>query len=79
MDKENIDRVVQSSRSLGYAEAIGDVLSALAAEAATWHHLWTPAGERRTKLDPHTLVTILQRIDALRLANDKRGDAAREV
>ena len=76
---ENIDRVVQSARSLGYAQAISDVLFALAAEAATWHHLWTPAGERRTKLDPRTLVTILQRVDALRLANDARGDAVREV
>lgn len=79
MDQENIDRVVQSSRSLGYAEAIGDVLSALAAEAATWHHPWTPEGERRLRRDPDTLVTILQRVDALRLANEARGDAAREV
>ena len=76
---ENIDRVVQSARSLGYGQAISDVLSALAAETATWDHLWTPEGERRDKLDPHTLVTILQRVDALRLANDKRGDAVREV
>ena len=76
---ENIYRVAQSARSLGYGQAISDVLSALAGEAATWHHLWTPEGERRTKLDPRTLVTILQRVDALRLANDARGDAAREV
>lgn len=76
---ENIDRVVQSARSLGYGQAISDVLSALAAEAATWHHLWTPEGERRVKLDPRTLLTILGRVDKLRLANEARGDAVREV
>ena len=76
---ENIDRVVQSARSLGYGQAISDVLSALAGEAVTWDHLWTPSGAHRDKLDPHTLVTILQRVDALRLANEARGDAVREV
>ena len=79
MDKENIDRVVASSRNLGYAEAIGDVLSALAHESATWNHKWTPEGESRDPLDPHTLLTILGRVDLLRQANDARGDAVREV
>ena len=74
-----LDRVVASSRSLGYSRAITDVLSALAAETATWNHKWTPDGEPRDTLDPHTLLTILGRVDALRLANDKRGDAVREV
>lgn len=76
---ENIDRVVQSARSLGYAEAIGDVLSALAHESATWDHRWTPSGAHREKLHPHTLLTILQRVDALRLANEAGGDSVREV
>ena len=79
MDKENIELVVQSARSLGYGQAISDVLSALAHESATWDHLWTPEGGRREKLDPHTLVKILQLVDVLRLENDARGDAAREV
>ena len=79
MDKENIDLVVQSARSLGYGQAISDVLSALAHESATWNHKWTPEGEPCDKLDPHTLLTILGRVDLLRQANDARGDAAREV
>jgi hypothetical protein len=79
MEKANLDRIVLSSRNLGYAEAIGDVLSALAHETATWDHIWTPEGESREKLHPHTLITILQLVDSLRLQNDARGDAAREV
>lgn len=76
---ENIDRVVQSARSLGYGQAISDVLSALAHETARWNHSWTPDGEPCDKLDPHTLLTILGHVDKLRQANDARGDAAREV
>jgi len=76
---ENLDLVVQSARSLGYGQAISAVLSALAAESATWNHKWTPEGEPRDTLDPHTLITILQLVDSLRLQNDARGAAAREV
>lgn len=74
---ENIDRVVQSARSLGYGQAISDVLSALAKESATWEHVWTAEGKHRDKLHPQTLLQILFRVDALRIANDARGDAVR--
>ena len=79
INKDGLDRLLQSSRSLGYGQAISDVLSALAHESATWHHNWTPEGEPRDTLDLHTLLTILGRVDLLRQANDARGDAAREV
>ena len=70
INKDGLDRVVQSARSLGYGQAISDVLSALAAETATWNHKWTPDGEPRDTLDPHTLLTILGRVDALRAARE---------
>ena len=63
--QSDLNLLAELARSQGYSQAISDVLWALANEGATWDHLWTAKNERRDKLDPHTLVTILERVQAL--------------